>query len=63
MWFEVMEEFLIMDILRRERRSQEALNLVDAINKKYDVNEASGNGPTHFTKWNVYMLNKLNKCF
>ena len=45
-----MEEFLIMDILRRERRSQEALNLVDAINKKYDVNEASGNGPTHFTK-------------
>ena len=63
MWFEVMEEFLIMDILRRERRSQEALNLVDAINKKYDVNDESDNGPTLFNKWIVYMLNKLNKCF
>ena len=63
MWGEVMEEFLIIDSLRRERKSQEALSLVDAINKKYDVNYASSDGPTHFTKWIVYMLNKLNKCF
>ena len=63
MWGEGGDDFLIICILRRERKSQEALHLVDAINKKYDVNDASGNGPTHFTKWNVYMLNKLNKCF
>ena len=60
MWGEGGEDFLIICILRRERKSQEALNLVDAINKKYDVNDASDNGATLFNKWIVYIL---NKCF
>ena len=41
-----MELCLILHILRRERKSQEALHLVDAINKKYDVNDANDNGAT-----------------
>ena len=38
------------DILRREKKSQEALNMVDAINKKYDVNESSNIGDAIFNK-------------
>ena len=60
MWGEGGEDCLIMNILRRERKSQEALNLVDAINKKYDVNDASDNGASLFNKWTVYIS---NKCF
>ena len=45
-----MGDFLVLDIFRRERKSQEALNLVDAINKKYDVNDASDNGAALFNK-------------
>ena len=58
MWGEGGEDFLIICILRRERKSQEALNLVDAINKKYDVNDASDDGATLVNKWTVYILNK-----
>ena len=58
MWGEGGDDFLIICILRRERKSQEALHLVDAINKKYDVNDASVDGAMLVNKWTAYILNK-----
>jgi hypothetical protein len=39
-----MDDFLIMDILRREKKSQKALHLVDAINKKLSQPNSTSTG-------------------
>ena len=38
------------DLWRREKKSQEALNMVDAINKKYNVNESIASGDAILNK-------------